>query len=99
MSSAQPNPEPKKKKSGFFSSDNFDPEKINKLNYSPAAVGIANGILWGSVGMAIDRLFSKLFKSKQSLTSSLIFNGLVAVGMGFYAYKVAKKERDSAQNA
>jgi len=82
-----------------FAAINEHPEKINKLNYSPVTVGILNGLCWGTVGMGIDMLISKLFKSKSNSKTSLIINGVFGAAMGVYAYHVAKREAKAEAQA
>lgn len=88
----------KPKKESTLSDINSHPEKINKLNYSPATVGILNGLCWTTIGMGFEMIWSKLFKSKINTKVSLAINSLLGLGMGIYAYKLAKKEAANQQN-
>ena len=60
--------------------------------YPPAVVGIANGLCWGTVGYAFDKICSKLFGYKSSNKMSLSINGIIGAGMGIYSYVQVKKQ-------
>ncbi len=67
-----------------------------RLNYSPVTVGALNGVCWFGVGMLLDKLYAKLFKSKLNTKVSLAIQGAFGLFMGYQAYKVAKNENKSA---
>ena len=66
------------------------------LTYSPTTIGVINGLCWTTVGMAFDKLASKLLKRPSGTKSSLIINGLLGGVMGFWAYSQAKKLQKNA---
>ena len=72
-----------------------DDIKQVKLNYPPIAVGLINAGVWTGVGLAFDKAYKAIFKTKGSMKTSLILNGIIGAGMGTYAYIVAKRERDA----
>lgn len=63
-----------------------------RLNYSPVTIGALNGVCWFGVGMLLDKLSAKLFKSKLNTKLSLAIQGAFGLFMGYQAYKVAKNE-------
>lgn len=67
-----------------------------RLNYSPVTIGALNGVCWFGVGMLLDKLSSKLFKSKLNSKVSLAIQGAFGLIMGYQAYKVAKNESKNA---
>lgn len=67
-----------------------------RLNYSPATIGALNGICWFGVGMLLDKLSAKLFKTKLNTKVSLAIQGAFGAFMGYQAYKVAKNEVKNA---
>lgn len=78
-----------------------DPKPAEKkeypLKYSPATVGIANGLCWAGIGLGFDQAYKALFKTKGSLKTSLLLNGLIGLGMGTYAYYQASKLAKSGE--
>lgn len=64
-------------------------EKV--LKYPPVVIGLMNAFCWTTVGLAFDKICSKLFKTNTSGKISLGVNGLFGVGMGIYSYCQAKK--------
>ena len=70
------------------------------LKFSPAAVGVLNGVTWGVLGFAFDRAMSGLFKMGTSIKTSACINGIIGLGMGIYGYFQARKAEKSltAQN-
>ena len=64
--------------------------------YSPAVVGVVNGLCWGTVGYAFDKVCSKLLGYKSSNKVSLPVNGIIGAGMGIYSYVQAKKYGNKA---
>ena len=67
-----------------------------RLNYSPVAIGAINSFCWFSVGMLMDKLATKIFKSNVNKKFSLVINSAFALIMGAHAYKVAKNEAKQA---
>ncbi|GEM_PF-5263814 len=68
-----------------------------KIPYTPATIGALNGVLWTGIGLAFDKVFSILTKTKRSMKSSLFVNGVIGVGMGIFSYVSAKKDFAKAQ--
>ena len=60
-------------------------------SYPPVVVGVVNGLCWGMVGYAFDKVCSKLFGYKSSNRMSLAINGIIGSGMGIYSFIQAKK--------
>lgn len=67
-----------------------------RLNYSPTAIGAINGFCWLSVGLLMDKLATKIFKSSVNKKISFAINGALGLVMGLHAYKVAKNEAKQA---
>ena len=63
-----------------------------RLNYSPAAIGAINGLCWASVGMVMEKLVSKIFKTPKNTKLGLAVSGAFGLIMGINAYKFAKNE-------
>jgi len=63
-----------------------------KIPYTPATIGVMNGILWTGIGLVFDKAFSFMFRTERKLKSSLIVNSIIGLGMGTYAYVQAKKD-------
>ena len=70
-------------------------EKV--LTYPPAVIGLMNAVCWTSVGLAFDKMCSKLFKTNSSTKVSLAVNGIVGAAMGLYAYNQANKLQKAAK--
>ncbi len=66
------------------------------LKYSPATIGVVNGVCWTAVGMTFDKLTAKLLDRPSGTKSSLIINGLLGVVMGVWACAQAKKLQKNA---
>ena len=56
-----------------------------------------NAFCWTTVGLAFDKLCSKIFKTNSSGKISLGINGLLGAGMGIYSYCQAKKLQKNAK--
>lgn len=63
-----------------------------RLNMPPLAIGAINGFCWYSAGMILDKLVSKICKTKTNSKLAIAFNSLLALTTGYNAYKVAKRE-------
>ena len=61
------------------------------LKYSPAGIGVFNGVCWFGIGMAFDKVCQKILKTNSSTKTSLIVNSLVGLAMCTYSYYQAKK--------
>ena len=88
-----------------FRGDDDDDKKESKLSkmlddiddMPPVATAVVTTGVWFGLGMALDKLTGMVFKSmKQPITkTSLIINGVFALGMGVLSYFGAKKaEKD-----
>lgn len=78
-------------------------DKINEnnravLKYSPATIGVVNGVCWTTVGMAFDKLTAKMLDRPSGTKSSLIINSLLGVVMGVWASAQAKKLQKNANS-
>lgn len=70
-------------------------EKV--LQYPPVVIGLMNAFCWTTVGMAFDKLYSKIFKTNTGGKVSLCINGLLGAGMGIYSYCQANKLQKQAK--
>lgn len=68
------------------------------LKYPPIVIGLMNAFCWTTVGLAFDKLCSKLFKLNSSGKISLGVNGLLGLGMGIYSYNQANKLQKAAKS-
>ena len=66
------------------------------LKYSPATIGVVNGVCWAAVGMTFDKLTAKLLNRPSGTKSSMIINGIIGGVMGIWAYSQAKKLQKNA---
>lgn len=71
--------------------EKIDANNEKVLKYPPAVIGLMNAFCWTTVGLAFDKMCSKLFKTNTSGKISLWVNGLLGAGMGVYSYFQAKK--------
>lgn len=60
------------------------------FRYSPASVGVLNGLTWFGIGLAFDKVVQSFTKSKHSFKTSAIVNGVVGLAMGTYTYIKAR---------
>lgn len=72
-------------------------KKEYPLKYSPATVGVVNGVCWAGIGFMFDQAYKAIFKAKGNLKTSIILNGLIGLGMGAYAYHQASKLEKSGE--
>ena len=67
------------------------------LQYPPIVIGLMNAFCWTTVGLAFDKLCSKVFKMNSSGKISIFVNGLLGIGMGIYSYCQANKLQKNAK--
>ncbi len=63
-----------------------------RLNMHPLVIGGINGFCWYSVGLLLDKLASKVLKTKTGSVPARVLQGALALATGYNAYKVAKNE-------
>lgn len=95
LASFKNNPAQQAPKKSFADKIEANNEKV--LSYPPIAIGLMNAVCWTTVGLAFDKLCSKIFKMNSSGKISLGVNGLLGVGMGIYSYNQAKKLQKTAK--
>lgn len=63
-----------------------------RLNMHPLVIAGINGFCWYGVGLLLDKLASKVLKTKTGSVPAKILQGALALATGYNAYKVAKNE-------
>ena len=92
--SQQTQPAPKAQKRTIV--DRINENNRAVLKYSPATIGVVNGLCWAAVGMTFDKLSAKLLNRTSGTKSSMIINGIIGGVMGVWAYSQAKKLQKNA---